>query len=82
MLASVLNSRTAVAASIMVVRAFVRLRHVLAAHKELVRKLDALEKQYDVQFQVVFKTIRRLMQHTAARQPRRIGFGTRPAHDK
>ena len=45
MLASVLNSAAAVAASIQVVRAFVRLRTILATHKDLARKLDALEQK-------------------------------------
>jgi len=45
MLASVLNSAVAVDASIQVVRAFVRIRTILAAHKELARKLDDLEKK-------------------------------------
>jgi len=46
MLASVLNSSIAIEASIQVVRAFVRLRTVLAEHKELARKIEELEKKY------------------------------------
>lgn len=62
MLASVLNSPTAVAASIQVVRAFVQLRGVLASHKELARRLDELESRYDTKFKVVFEAIRELME--------------------
>jgi hypothetical protein len=73
MLASVLNSPTAVAASIQVVRAFVQLRGVLASHKELARRLDELESRYDAKFKVVFQAIRELME--PPRPPRKqIGF--------
>lgn len=61
MLASVLNSPVAIKASIQVVRAFVRLREILATHKELAQKLEQLEKKYDKQFRVVFDAIKKLM---------------------
>ena len=61
MAASVLNTPRAIETSIFVVRAFVKLREMLATHKELKRKLNALEKKYDEQFQVVFEAIRQLM---------------------
>ncbi|MCI0621646.1 MAG: ORF6N domain-containing protein, partial [Acidobacteria bacterium] len=61
MLANVLNSDRAVEASVQVVRAFVRLRSLLASHAELARKLEALERKYDAQFKVVFDAIRQLM---------------------
>ena len=54
-------------------RAFVRLRHMLASHADLARKLDALERKYDAQFKIVFDAIRRLMTPSAP-TPRRIGF--------
>jgi hypothetical protein len=73
MLASVLNSDSAVAASVQVVRAFVRLRLAVASHAELARKLDAMERKYDAQFRVVFTAIRRLMS-PPARAGGRIGF--------
>jgi len=72
MLASVLNSRVAVQASVQVVRTFVRLRRLLAGHAALARKLDALEKRYDAQFKVVFDAIRQLM--TPETRQRSIGF--------
>jgi hypothetical protein len=61
MLASVLNTPVAVQASIQVVRAFVRLRQLIAAHDDLRRKIEGLEKKYDEQFAVVFDAIRQLM---------------------
>jgi len=73
MLASVLNSSIAVAASIQVVRAFIRLRSLLAAHKELAQKIAAMEKRYDSRFKIVFEAIRQLLEPPP--QPkRRIGF--------
>jgi hypothetical protein len=61
MLANVLNSEKAVEASVQVARAFVRLRRLLTSTPELARKLDALERKYDVQFKVLFDAIRELM---------------------
>ena len=73
MLSSVLNSPRAVQVNIEIMRAFVRLRQVLASHADLARKLAALESKYDAQFRVVFDAIRELM--TPLEPPRkRIGF--------
>ena len=57
---NVLNSPTAVASSIQVVRAFMNLRQMLTSQTELARKLDMLERKYDYQFKVVFDAIREL----------------------
>ena len=73
MLATILNSPVAVQASIQVVRAFVRLRQMLASNAELARKLDGLEKKYDAQFKVVFDAIRQLMTPPEPKR-QRIGF--------
>jgi hypothetical protein len=61
MLSSVLNSDRAIQVNIAIMRAFVRLREILATHKDLARKLEELEKKYDAQFKVVFEAIRQLM---------------------
>lgn len=58
MLSSVLRSKRAVQVNIEIMRTFVKLRQMLAAHKDLERKLIALEKKYDEQFKVVFDAIR------------------------
>ena len=42
-----------------------RLREILATHKDLARKLNDLEKKYDHQFRVVFDAIRELMDQKA-----------------
>jgi hypothetical protein len=73
MLASVLNSPVAIKASIQVVKAFVRLRELLIANKELAEKLDSLEKKYDKNFAVVFDAIRRLMDPPVGRR-KKIGY--------
>ena len=73
MLSSVLHSTRAVAVNIEIMRAFVRLRQWLSSHKDLSRRLDALEAKYDTQFKVVFDAIRELMT-PPEKQRRRIGF--------
>jgi hypothetical protein len=75
MLSSVLRSKRAIRVNIEIMRAFVRLRFVLASHSQLAIKLALLEKKYDAQFKVVFDAIRELMTPPkAARRP--IGFRT------
>jgi phage regulator Rha-like protein len=81
MLANVLNSERAAQTSVQVVRAFVRLRQMLASNAELARKLDAMEKKYDAQFKVVFDAIRQLMS-PPARPKREIGFHVKNDDDK
>lgn len=74
MLSSVLHSKRAVMANVEIMRAFVRLRRTLAAHADLARKLEALEKRYDAQFKAVFDAIRELMSPPEPSRRRRIGF--------
>jgi len=73
MLSSVLKSERAVKVNIEIMRAFVRLRQMLASNAELSRRLDALEKKYDAQFKVVFDAIRALMKPPEPKR-RQIGF--------
>lgn len=61
MLSSVLKSQRAIHVNIEIMRAFGRLRDMLATHKDLARKLASLEKKYDHQFKIVFDAIRQLM---------------------
>ncbi|MGH7825534.1 MAG: ORF6N domain-containing protein [Candidatus Binatia bacterium] len=76
MLSSVLNSERAVEINIEIMRAFVRLREMLLSHKDLARKLDALERKFeshDVHIRSLFEAIRQLM--TPPEPPKRkIGF--------
>jgi hypothetical protein len=75
MLSSVLRSGRAVQVNIAIMRAFVRLRELLATHRDLARKLAELEGRYDAQFKVVFDAIKALVE-MPARKARRIGFPT------
>jgi len=73
MLSGILGSPRAIAVNIEIVRAFVRLRQMLASNAELACKLEALEKKYDGQFKVVFDAIRQLMSPPETKR-REIGF--------
>ena len=81
MLANVLNSERAAQTSVQVVRAFVRLRQMLASNAELARKLETMEKKYDAQFKVVFDAIRQLMSPPEPKR-REIGFHVKYDDDK
>lgn len=81
MLANVLNGERAALTSVQVVRAFVRLRQMLASNAELSRKLAALEKKYDAQFKIVFDAIRQLMTPPEPKR-RKIGFHVKYDDDK
>ena len=73
MLSSVLNSERAITVNIEVMRAFVKLRQLLASNTELARRLDELESKYDKQFKIVFVAIRQLMAKPAGAR-KEIGF--------
>jgi hypothetical protein len=75
MLSSVLRSKRAVQVNIEIMRAFVRLRELLATHADLARRLDELEKKYDKQFAVVFEAIRQMMA-PPTEEKREIGYHT------
>jgi len=76
MLSSVLNSDRAVEINIQIMRAFVRLREMIASNKDLARKLDALERKlesHDVHIRSLFEAIRQLMAPPEPKK-RKIGF--------
>ena len=76
MLSSVLNSKQAIQVNIAIMRAFVKLREMLVAHKDLAAKLRQLEQRVgknDQKIQAIFEVIRRLM--TVEEKPKhKIGF--------
>jgi ORF6N domain len=77
MAASVLNSRRAVEVGLFVVRAFVQMREALAAHKEIGKRLDELERKvgtHDRAVGQILEAIRQLTQPPATPKRRRIGF--------
>ena len=76
MLSGVLSSNRAVQVNIAIMRTFAQLRHILASHADLARKLEDLEKKYDKQFRVVFDALRQLMEPPDP-PAKQIGFGVR-----
>jgi phage regulator Rha-like protein len=73
MLSSVLNSERAIQVNIQIMRAFTKMRELLATHKDLRQKIEQMEKKYDKQFRIVFEAIQQLL--TEEEKPkRRIGF--------
>ena len=73
MLSGVLNNHRAVQVNIAIMRAFVRMREAMASHRELMQRLNKLEKTHDARFRAVFAAIRALME-PPKRPRRRIGF--------
>jgi hypothetical protein len=83
MLASVLNSAVAVEASIHVVRAFVKMRSILALHKDLAKRIEQLAKvavKHENDFDVVFQLLSEIMRDPKYLK-RKIGF-VEPAKKK
>jgi hypothetical protein len=81
MAAAVLNSARAIEVSVYVVRAFVRLRELLATHKDLGKRLDELEARiekklaaHDQAISGILDAIRELMKPPEPPKKRRIGF--------
>ncbi len=77
MLSSVLNSPRAIHVNISIMRAFVKLREILASNRKLARKLGELEERYDQRFKVVFDALDRLSPDDSSKKKRKIGFGNR-----
>jgi hypothetical protein len=78
MAASVLNTPRAIEVSVIVVRTFVKLRQMLANHKELAYKLAELERRvgsHDEAIQSLVAVIRQLMVPPASPKRGKIGFG-------
>ena len=80
MLSSVLRSERAIAVNIQIMRAFVRMRELLASNKELARRLNELEARlekklttHDQAIAAILSAIRQLMNPPASKR-RPIGF--------
>ena len=77
MAASVLNTERAVQVSVFVVRAFVKLREMVATHKEFATKLKELEQRVGAHDQAIIElvqTIKQLMEPPPPKPKRKIGF--------
>jgi ORF6N domain len=82
MLSSVLRSERAIQVNIEIMRAFVRLREIMANHADLARRLDELERcfrEHDEQFALVFDAIRKLMEPPRT-EPAELGYHTLIEH--
>lgn len=73
MLSSVLNSDRAIQVNIEIMRIFIKIRNILSEHKDLLKKIDAMEANYDRQFRIVFDIIREL-NAPPAKSKKQIGF--------
>lgn len=74
MAASILKSDRAILVSVEVIKIFVRMREMLASHRELAEKLAAMEEKYDVQFLEVFEAIELLAEVKEEKRNRKLGF--------
>jgi hypothetical protein len=74
MLSSVLRSERAAIVNVAIMRAFVRLRQMLASHKDLADRLAAIEKKYDQRFKAVFDILKQLMEPLPDPPKSPIGF--------
>ena len=74
MLSSVLRSKRAIMVNIQIMRAFVNLRRIALTYIGLRRKIETMEEKYDVQFKIVFKAIKKLLQPPLVEKKRHIGF--------
>jgi hypothetical protein len=76
MLSSVLNSQRAVEVNISIIRAFVQLRKMISAHKELALKLKEFEERldnHDEKIMVIFEVINKLIEEDE-KPPKKIGY--------
>jgi hypothetical protein len=81
MLSSVLNSDTAILVNIQIMRVFTKLRALLDSHKEILRKLESIEKkdiEQDEKILLIFEYLKQLEQakqeETLFREIKRIGY--------
>jgi phage regulator Rha-like protein len=85
MLSSVLRSKRAIEVNIAIMRVFVRLREMLATHKELARKLSDLEQRlekHDDHIQTIFETMRQMMVPPDPKHKKKIGFTVKEKQKK
>ncbi len=73
MLSSVLRSKRAILVNVQIMRAFIQLRRMYATHEDLKRKIAAMERKYDEQFQIVFEAIKQLIDEDE-KPKRKIGY--------
>ena len=77
MLSSVLRSKRAIHVNIQIMRAFNQLRKIIVSHDGLKRKIEAMEKNYDDQFRIVFEAITQLLE-VDEKPKKKIGYLKEP----
>ena len=76
MLSSVLNSKQAIEVNIRIIRIFTKMREILSTHKDILSKLDQLEKKVnknDEDIQLIFRALKQLL-NSPTPSRKRIGF--------
>jgi hypothetical protein len=63
-------------------RAFVNLKRMALTYTELKRKIESMEKKYDVQFKIVFDTLKKLLELEPIKEKQIIGFRTHRENSK
>jgi cell shape-determining protein MreC len=83
MLSSILNNERAISVNIQIIRVFIRMRSMLESHKEILKKLEMLEKkdiELDEKVSIIFEYLKELEQskqeETDLKRRKRIGFKT------
>jgi hypothetical protein len=77
MLSGILHSPRAIQVNIAIMRAFIRLRQIVASNKDLANKVKELEKGYskhEIEISTVFKVLKKLMEPPPPKPAKRIGF--------
>ena len=74
MLSSVLRSKKAIHVNIEIIRTFTKLKELILSHKDIQKKIAALEQRYDEQFRNVFEAIKELEEPIKRKKARQIGF--------
>jgi hypothetical protein len=82
MLSSVLNSERAVQMNILIMRAFVRLREVLASHKDLARKIEQIEATQKEHTSVIIAVVKEIKQLKRTPRPRKLRIGFVPHEER
>jgi hypothetical protein len=83
MLSSVLNSERAISVNIQIIRVFIRMRKIIESHKDILKKLESLEKkdiELDEKVSLIFEYLKELEQAKTEEKDfskrKRIGFRT------
>lgn len=77
MLSAVLNSERAIEMSVFIVRAFIRLREILASNKELANKVEEIEREQKTQnkhINAIYRILDKLISEPPTKPKDKIGY--------